>query len=203
LVAPLRQDPSSVHDDETLLSVDAIVQDVSSTDDVHICTGIARYRSASTHITYTAKWLDDGHTQFGIDAHATTDDEAAARARSLRRKYRPTGDGTFLIYSYPAFCTDPGFLRRATQELQWGISLDDTFFREPDYTIFDIEPNGDNSGIMANCIATVGNDKVKGEVFLGTNWVRGESGHRYSFYVLTAGPQDFRLKDRLWDMSAE
>lgn len=203
LVAPLQQDPSSIREAEPLLGVDAIVQDAASTDDVRICTGIGRYRSASAHITYTAKWQDEKRTRFSIAAHDTTEAEAAARARSLRTRFHPTGDGTFLIKNDPAYCTDPDFLRRATQELQWGISVDDAFYQEPDYTIFDMRANGDDTGIMANCVATVGNDKVKGEIFLGTNWEQGENGRRYEFYVLAAGPQNFRLKDRLWDMSAE
>lgn len=204
LVAPVAKDPSSISEGEPLLGIDAIVEDVASTDSVRICTGIGRYRSSSPHITFTAKWRDEGHTTVTLDAHPATAAETAARARSLRIRNHPPGeDGTFLLKTIPAYCADPGFMRRAAEELQRGISVDDGFYREPDYKIFDMQPNGADTGVMANCIATVGNDTVKGEIFLGTNWVRGATGQHYEFYVLPAGPQNFRLVNRLWQMSAE
>lgn len=203
LVAPLEQDPTSIYDSERLLGVDAIVQDSGSTPDLRICTGVGRYRSISTHITYTAKWRDDKRTSVTVDAHTTTQAEAASRARSLRIKSHPSGDGTFLLKNVPAFCTDPDFVRHATEELHYGISAHDAFYQEPGYTIFEIHSNGYDTGVMANCIATVGNATVKGDIFLGTDWVEGQSGRRFQFYVLSAGPQDFQLENRLWEMSAE
>lgn len=203
LVAPLQKDPSSILEEEPLIGVDYIVQDWKSAKDVRICTGVARYRSISTHITWAAKWLDEKHSGISINAHRTTDDEAASRARSLRIRNHPSGDGTFSMRAFPAYCTDPDFARHAVEELNFGISVNNTFYREPDYTIFDIHNNGYDTGIMASCLATVGNAKVKGDIFLGTNWVLGQNGRRFEFYVLPAGPQDFRLENRLWELSAE
>lgn len=201
LLPALQQDPTSVQDGEPLLTVDNIVSDRSSGDELRVCTGIARYRSISTHLTYTAKW-DPEHAGVGIEAHATTFEEAAARARSLRIKFHPYGDGTYTMRNLVPYCGDADFTRQATKELQFGISIDDGFFREPSYSVFTMRSNGAGTGVMANCVATVGDDQGKGDIFLGSNWVRGQMGRRFEFYVLP-GPQGFQLKNRLWDLSAE
>lgn len=192
-----------MNEGEPLLGIDALVEDLESTPDVRVCTGVGRYRSISKHITFTAKWRDEQQKAVSLDAHNTTDDEAVSRARSLRIKLHPSGDGTFSVKILPAVCTDPAFVRQAQEELRLGISVDEALYREPGYTIFKMTSNGYGSGIMANCIATIGDSELRGEIFLGTNWARGEAGRRFVFYALPAGPEDFRLTDRLWQLSTE
>jgi hypothetical protein len=63
--------------------------------------------------------------------------------------------------------------------------------------------NGYGSGILANCVATVGDDKEEGAIFLGTDWVPGEANRRYQFYILDAGPDGWKLVNRLWQLGAE
>lgn len=204
LVAPLQHDPSSVRDGAPLLAVDVIVEDVQPPRDTRVCTGVARYRDGTSHITYSAKWDDDKHTAFDVNAHETTDIEAASRARSLRVHNHPPGrDGTFLVRVTLPFCTDPEFTKLAEGELHYGISFRDTFYREPEDRIFAMDSNGYGSGILTNCVATIGDDHTKGVVFLGTNWAETLSTRKYEFYILSPGPDGFSLKNRLWEIGSE
>ena len=211
LVAPLQRDPSSARNGAPLLAVDAIVEDVQPPPGTRLCTGVARYRDGTSHITYTAKWDDDKHAAFDVNAHEATTVEATSRARSLRVRNHPPGrDGTFLIRTSLPFCTDPDFTKLAASELRTGISAREAFYREPGYRIFALDTNGYGSGIMTNCLATVGDDQTKGVVFLGTNWTDTANAHKYDsyilsyeFYILSPGPDGFSLKNRLWEMGSE
>ena len=204
LVAPLRADPSSVRQDAPLLGVDAIVEDAQPPPDTRLCTGVAHYRDGIGHITFSAKWKDAAHNSFDVNGHETTIDEATSRARSLRMRDHPPGrDGTFLIRLALPFCTDPEFTKLAETELRYGISFRDTFYREPGYRIFAMATNGYGSGILTNCVATVGDDKSKGSVFLGTSWAEAEAARKYEFYLLSPGPDGFSLTNRLWEIGGE
>jgi hypothetical protein len=204
LVPQLKADPSSVRDGAPLIGVDAIVEALQSTPTSRLCTGVARYKDTTADITYTAKFTDDRHQSFSVDAHDATADEAEDRAATLRRKFHPPGqDGTFSFASYVPYCTDAEFVKLAATELHDGVSFRDAFYREPDFRVIDISTNGYGSGILSNCIATVGDDQQKGAIFLGTNWVNSETGRRYEFYILAVGPDGFKLKNRLWELSTE
>ena len=204
LVAPLKSDRSSIRNGAPLLGVDAIVEDVQPAPSVRVCTGVALYRDGTSHITYTAKWNDEKHTSFDVNGHPTTDVEAASRARSLRIRNHPRErDGTFLIRVALPFCTDPEFTKLAEAELRYGISFRDVFYREPGYRIFAMDSNGYGSGILTNCVATVGDDTAKGAIFLGTNWAEGETARKYQFYILSPGPDGFTLRNRLWEIGSE
>jgi hypothetical protein len=204
LVPTLQRDPSSVRGGAALLGVGVIVDDVQPAQDTRMCTGVARYRDGSTHITYTAKWDDDKHTSFDVNAHETTETEATSRARSLRIRNHPRGrDGTFLLRVELPFCTDPEFTKLAEGELRYGISFRDVYYREPGYRIFAMDSNGYGSGILTNCIATVGDDNTKGVIFLGTDWAEAMTARKYEFYILSPGPDGFSLKNRLWEIGSE
>ncbi|HXQ53508.1 MAG TPA: hypothetical protein VN802_20625 [Stellaceae bacterium] len=204
LVPRLKADPSSIRNGTPLVGVDAIVEDLQSTPASRICTAAARYKSGNVNITFTAKFSDDKHLSFSVDAHDATVVEATSRARALRAKSHPPGqDGTFSFDAYVPYCTDAEFIKLATAELHYGISFRDAFYREPDFRILDISSNGYGSGILSNCIATVGNGEAKGAIFIGTNWVNSQTGRRYEFYVLASGPDGFKLKNRLWETGAE
>jgi hypothetical protein len=203
LLSIVQNDPSSIHDGAPLLSVSAIVEDEISTDDARICTGVGHYRDSDIPVTYTARWkpIDD---TFDIEMHPATNDEAVSRARTLRTLYHPKGaDGTFSLADTSAGCLDPDYKALATRELRLGISFLASFYREPDIQILDIATNGFGSGLLANCIATVGNGKEKGDIFIGTNWTGNENDRRTQFYVLDAGPEGFKLKDRLWELDGK
>ena len=205
LVPTLIADPSSIRNRTKLLGVDHIVEDHNSTPDTRLCTGIAYYRNDISHITYNAKWSDAKRKAMIITGHETNNSEEASRALSLRRLNHPGGtDGTYSLEAYVPYCTDAEFIKIATAELHYGISFRAAFYREPDFEIIDISANGYGSGILSNCVATVGNDKEKGTSFLGTIWVAGgEKERRYEFYILESGPDGFRLKNRVWEMGGE
>lgn len=204
LVAPLQADPSSFRQGAALLGVDAIVEDVQPPPDTRVCTAVARYRDGTDHITFTAKWTDGKRSSFDVNGHETTVDEATSRARSLRIRNHPPGrDGTFQVRVELPFCTDPEFTKLAETELRYGISFRDAFYREPGYRIFVMDSNGYGSGILTNCIATIGDDKSKGSIFLGTDWAEAESTRKYEFYILSPGPDGFSIKNRLWETGSE
>jgi hypothetical protein len=204
LIDALKRDPSSIVNGSPLLSVEKLVANIGSSAENRVCTGVANYRDATTHITYTAKWVDDTKSTVDVNAHPTTEDETKARAIALRVAHHAEGtDGTFALVDYTPYCTDPDFLTMATSELHHGISTVTDFYLEPDYRISDIVPNGPGSGIMANCVATVSDDKVTGEIFFGTNWVNVAAASRFQFYVLETGPDGFKLVNRLWDLATE
>lgn len=203
LLTMVQRDPSSIHDGAPLLSVSAVVEDKASTDDTRICTGIGHYRDNDVPVTYTAHWRPLNQ-DFDIELHSTTDDEAAGRAQSLRRLYHPAGeDGTFSLLDVGGGCTDPDYRDLAIRELHAGISFRTSFYREPRLDILDITANGIGSGLLNNCIATVSNGKEKGEIFLGTTWTGAQAARRIQFYVLDAGPEGFKLKDRLWELDGK
>jgi hypothetical protein len=203
LLPVVQNDPSSVHDGAPLLSVSAIVADQASSDEARICTGIGHYRDNDVPVTFTSRWRQASQT-FDIEMHATTDDEAAARATSLRTLYHPQGEnGTFSLLDTAGGCTDRDYRDLATRELHIGISVRTSFYREPDFNILDMAANGIGSGILTNCIATVSNGSQKGELFIGTNWTGDESDRRIQFYVLDAGPEGFKLEDRLWELDGK
>ena len=204
LVARLQADPSTIRQGAPLLGVDAIVEDMQPPPNSRVCTGIARYRDGTSHMTFTAKWDHEKHASFDVNGHETTVAEAASRARSLRVSNHPPGrDGTFQLRVELPFCTDPEFTKLAETELQYGISFRDAFYREPGYRIFAMNANGYGSGILTNCVATVGDDKNQGSIFLGTNWAKAETARKYEFYILSPGPDGFSLKDRLWEIGGE
>ncbi|HUB97339.1 MAG TPA: hypothetical protein VL993_15560 [Stellaceae bacterium] len=204
LIAAVRSDPSSILNGSSLLNVEKLVADLRSNAETRICTGVADYRDATTHITYTAKWLDESQTAIDVNAHPTTVDEAKGRALALRQANHPKGEtGIYELSDYTPYCTDADFLAMATKELHYGISVGAAFYREPGYRIFDITPNGPGAGILANCVATVGDDKTKGQIFIGTNWVNIQAATQYQFYILDTGPEGFKLTDRLWDLATE
>ncbi|HUK00421.1 MAG TPA: hypothetical protein VLV85_19370 [Stellaceae bacterium] len=203
LLTMVRQDPSSVRDTAPLLSVSAIVADQTSTLDVRICTGIGHYRDNDVPVTYTAHWRP-AKQDFDIELHATTDDEAASRAVSLRTLYHLAGeDGTFSLLDTAGGCTDPDYRVLAARELRTGISFRTSFFREPRIEILNLVSNGFGSGLLSNCIATISDGKEQGDIFLGTNWTGSSSDRRIQFYVLDAGPEGFKLKDRLWQLDGQ
>jgi len=203
LLALVQKDPSSIRDGAPLLSVSAIVEDQRSTNEVRICTGVALYRDGEEPVTYTAHWRP-AKGAFDIELHQATEDEAASRARSLRALYHPAGeDGTFALTSSIVGCTEPDYRELAARELQLGISVQGSFYREPDFDIFDIAANGFGSGLLSNCIATVGSAKARGRIFLGTDWTGDESDRRVQFYVLDAGPDGFKLRNRLWELNGK
>jgi hypothetical protein len=203
LIPLLQNDPSSIHDGAPLLSVSAVVADQASSDAARVCTGVGHYRDSDLPVTYTARWRP-ANQAFDIEMHAATDDEAASRAESLRALYHPKGqDGTFSLLDTGSGCTDPDYRDLATQELRLGISFRDSFYREPDADILDIFANGIGSGLLSNCIATVGTGTDKGEIFIGTNWTGNGGDRRIQFYVFDAGPEGFKLKDRLWQLDGK
>ena len=204
LVVALKDDPSSILNGSALLSVENLVADPSSTGLHRLCTGVANYRDATSHISYTANWKDESETTVDVNAHPTTSDEAKGRAVALRNAYHTGGqDGTYAIVDYTPYCADDDFATVATHEMNQGISTGEAFYLEPGYKIFSIAPNGPGSGILANCLATVGNDQVKGDIFIGTNWVNSTQATIYQFYILEAGPDGFKLANRLWDLKTE
>jgi hypothetical protein len=204
LVAPLQRDPSSVRAGAPLLGVDAIVEDVQGTQETRLCTGVARYRDGTGHITYSARWTGAKHSSVDVNAHETTALEAASRARSLRIRSHPRGEsGTFSLDTEQPFCADAGFTKLAEAELRTGISFREAFYKEPDYRIFEMRANGYGSGVLANCVATLGTDAAKGAIFLGTNWAGLETARTYQFYILSPGPDGFNLKNRLWESGSE
>lgn len=187
-----------------LLGVQLIVEDVQSTPDARLCTGVAQYRDATIHITYTAVWNDSKHSSFDVNAHATTDAEAEGRAVSLRIDTHPPGrDGTFLVSLGLPFCTDADFAQQAERELREGIAYRRAFYREAQYRILGVTENGYGAGLGTNCIVTVGDDRNKGAVFIGTNDVPASQGQRFQFYILSPGPEGFALKNRLWEIGSE
>ena len=203
LFTMVQKDPSSIHDGAPLLSMTAIVEDQSSTADERVCTGVAHYRDADVNSTFTAR-RRSGSEEFDIEMHEATDDEAASRARSLRTLYHPARqDGTFTLLDTAGGCLDPDYRDLATRELHLGISFRTSFYREPEFNILDISTNGFGSGLLSNCVATVGNGKEKGDIFIGTNWTGDESDRRIQFYVLDTGPEGFKLKDRLWELDGK
>ena len=186
------------------LQVDAVVEDLASTPDNRICTGVLHYADESVHLTFTALWRDAGDRGDAISTHETSAREEQSRALSLRLRFHPEGeDGTFAIRDYVPYCSDSEFIRRATEELHLGISRRDAFYREPSFKIFSMAPNGYGSGVLANCIAVVGDGQQKGAIFLGTDLVPGAANRRYQFYILSAGPDGWKLKNRLWDLGIE
>jgi hypothetical protein len=203
LVPRLERDPSSQRNGSTLLGVDEIVEDVASTEDARACTGVAQYRDATSHITWTATWDDPKHTAFDVNGHETTEAESYSRARSLRIRNHPPGlDGAILIRSVVPFCADAAFTKLAENELHLGISFRDAFYREPDYKILSMSANGYGSGVVINCLATVGNSTTKGTIFIGTNWSETDD-RKYELYILSPGPDGFTLTNRLWTMGTE
>jgi hypothetical protein len=205
LIPALAADPSSARNRIKLQTIDHIVEDRASTGEGRLCTGVARYRNDTAHLTFSAKWDDAKRKTMTVIGHETVDSEEASRALSLRRLYHPSGaDGSYSLQAYVPYCTDAEFIKIATAEMHYGISFRTAFYREPDFEIIDITANGYGSGILSNCVATVGNDKEKGTIFLGTNWVSGgEKERRYEFYILESGPDGFKLKNRLWELGEE
>ena len=203
LLALVQNDPSSIRDGAPLLSVSAIVEDQISTSEARICTGVALYRDGKEPVTYTARWRP-ARRAFDIELHQTTEAEASSRARSLRQLYHPEGeDGTFSLTSSIVGCAQPDYRAIAARELQLGIAVRAAFYREPDFDIFDISSNGPGSGLLSNCIATVGDAKERGRIFIGTDWTGDESDRRVQFYVLDAGPDGFKLRNRLWELDGK
>jgi hypothetical protein len=203
LVPRLQDDPSSLRGKLRVLSVDHIVEDMTSTQDARVCTGVAQYRDATTHMTWTGTWEDAKHTSFDVNGHDTTDQEAESRARSIRVRTHPPGlDGTFLVRTVVPLCADQDFDRLAENELRVGISFRQSFFREPDYHILSMDSNGYGSGVVINCVATIGNANRKGEIFIGTQWADAD-GRKYEFYLLSPGPDGFAVPNRLWEIGTE
>jgi hypothetical protein len=204
LVAALKQSPMTVRNGLPLLTVDAIVEDLKSTPDSRVCTGVAHYPDGAQHVTFLGRWKDERQTSYTVEGHETIKYEEAARALSLRVKTHPNGtDGTFAVRAYLPYCTDAEFIRIATNELRQGISFRGLFFKEPTYKIVSIDANGYGSGILANCVATVGDAEQHGQIFLGTDWVNGEAERRFQFYILESGPDGWKLKNRLWEFGTE
>ncbi|HUZ72528.1 MAG TPA: hypothetical protein VMU87_06055 [Stellaceae bacterium] len=206
LVPDLQRSPALVRSGLHILRVDEIVEDVSSSPLARICTGVAHYADESLHLTYTADWRDNNRTDYVVQSHETTAAEEASRALSLRIRTHPADDdGTFSLDDYVPYCGDAEFTKLATAELHLGISARNAFYREPSFRIMSITTNGYGSGVLANCIAEVGNDKEKGAIFLGTDWAdrAGRNTRRYQFYILAAGPDGWKLKNRLWELGAE
>jgi len=203
LVPRLKQDTSSRHDGVPLLGVDHIVEDLRSTPDARLCTGVSQYRDATTHITWSATWDDVKHTAFDVNAHETSPSEAESRATTLRVRNHPPGlDGTFLLSAIVPYCEDAAFTKLVENELHTGISFRDTFYREPSYNVLGLTLNGYGSGVVINCLATVGNGAIKGGIFIGTDWADA-SGRKFQLYVLSPGPEGFALKNRLWETGTE
>jgi len=203
LLSKVRQDPSSIRNGAPLLSVSAVVEDETSTDAARICTGVGHYRDSDLRVTYTARWRP-ANRDFDVELHDTTDDEAAGRARSLRKLYHPAGaDGTFSLLDVGGGCTDPDYRNLALRELHTGISFRAAFYREPGFDILDMSSNGIGSGPLNNCIATVSDGKEKGEIFIGTDWTGEQTARRIQLYVLEAGPEGFKFKDRLWELDGK
>ena len=204
LVADLKRSPLTVRNGLPLQTIDAIVEDATSTPDARLCTGNARYVDGARHFSFSARWRDVKQSAYTVEGHESVTYEEAARARSLRVRTHPKGaDGTFAVRSYVPFCTDAEFIRIATNELRLGISFRSLFYREPTYRIVSISSNGYGSGILANCIATVGDGEQQGAIFLGTDWVSGEAERRFQFYILETGPDGWKLKNRLWETGTE
>lgn len=204
LVPELKRSPMTLRNGLPLQTVDAIVEDISSTPDARICTGNARYVDGVRHFSFSARWKDVKQSAYTVEGHEAVTYEEASRARSLRVRTHPKGaDGTFAVRSYVPFCTDAEFIRIATNELRLGISFRTLFYREPTYRIVSISSNGYGSGILANCIATVGDGEQQGAVFFGTDWVAGETERRFQFYILETGPEGWKLKNRLWEIGTE
>jgi hypothetical protein len=203
LVPRLEQDPSSQHGGVPLLGVDYVVEDLQSTPDSRLCTGVAQYRDATTHITWSATWDDPKHTVFDVNGHETNASEAESRATTLRVRNHPPGlDGTFLLRSMVPYCEDANFAKLVENELHIGISFRDTFYREPSYSVVAMSSNGYGSGVVINCLATVGNGTIKGAIFIGTDW-SDANGRKFQLYILSPGPDGFALKNRLWETATE
>lgn len=206
LVPDLERSPNLVRSGLHILRVDEIVEDIASSPLARVCTGVAHYADELLHLTYTANWRDEARTEFVIQSHETTEPEEASRALSLRIRTHPSNDdGTFSLDDYVPYCGDAEFRKRATTELHLGISTRNAFYREPTFTFTSIITNGYGSGVLANCVAEVGNDKEKHAIFLGTDWSdrTGENQRRYQFYILAAGPDGWKLKNCLWELGAE
>jgi len=204
LVAEMQRSPMMVRNGLPLQSIDAIVEDLKSTPVSRTCTGVAHYPDGNWHVTFTGRWKDDAQTNFAVDGHETARYEEEDRARSLRVRTHPKGtDGTFAVRAYVPYCTDPEFIRLATNELHLGVSYRASFFKEPTYKILSIEANGYGSGILANCVATVGDAEEQGAIFIGTDWVSGQTERRFQFHVLETGPEGWKLKNRLWELGSE
>ena len=177
---------------------------MAGTPDLRLCTGVARYRDGTGHITYSARWTDGTHTAVDVNGHETSALEAASRARSLRVRNHAQGlDGTFTLDTAEPFCSDRKFTQLAEAEIRSGISFRQAFYKEPDYRVFSMSANGYGSGVLANCVAVIGNDASKGAIFLGTNWAGSEIARTYEFYLLSPGPDGFVLKNRLWEIGTE
>lgn len=204
LVAELQRNAIMVRNGLPLQAIDAIVEDLKSTPTTRICTGVAHYPDGNWHVTFTGRWRDERQTSFLVEGHETVRYEEDDRARSLRVRTHPKGmDGTFAVRAYVPYCTDPEFIRIANSELHLGISYRNTFYREPTYKILSIEANGYGSGILANCVAKVGDAEEQGAIFLGTDWVGGETERRFQFHILETGPEGWKLKNRLWEIGSE
>lgn len=204
LVPALERDRELIRSGLAITRVDAIVEDISSTPDARFCTGVAHYPDGAIHLTYSAFWSDAAKTSYAVEGHETTAHETASRALSLRVRLHPVGDdGTFSTNDYVPYCTDARFRHMATRELHLGISTDVGFYREPDFTIKKMAVNGYGSGILANCVATVGDGAAQGAIFIGTDWAPGAANRRYQFYILAAGPDGWKLPNRLWRLGAE
>jgi hypothetical protein len=206
LVPDLKRLPTLVRSGLHVQAVDEIVEDIASSPLSRLCTGVVHYADEALHFTYTADWNDEGRTSYIVQAHETTPREEEQRAVSLRVRTHPSDDdGTYSLQDYVPYCTDAKFIKLATKELHLGISTRNAFYREPSYKILSIIANGYGSGVLANCVAVVGNDTVKGSIFMGTDWAdqTGANGRRYQLYILAAGPEGWKLENRLWEMGAE
>jgi hypothetical protein len=203
LVPTVRDDPSSIRNDAPLISISAIVDDLSSTPSERVCTGVAHYRDGDDDVTYMARRDPDDGSVF-VELHEATEAEAASRAKSLRAHFHPEGkDGTFgLAVTIPP-CPDKDYLTLATGELHYGVSFRDYFYREPSYIVTDATTNGIGSGLLRNCIVTVEGGGGSGRLFFGTDWTGGESRRRVEFYIFDAGPDGYKLKNRLWELGDE
>ena len=91
LVPALKRDRETVRDSLPVLSVEAIVEDLKSTPDARLCTGVARYADDRRHYTFSARWRDARQTAYTVEGHETVPYEAAARAQSLRARLHPKG----------------------------------------------------------------------------------------------------------------
>jgi hypothetical protein len=204
LVPDLQRNALMVRNGLPLQAIDVIVEDLKSTPVSRICTGVAHYPDGNRHVTFTGRWRDLRETSYVVEGHETVHYEEEDRARSLRVRTHPKGmDGTFSVRAYVPYCTDPEFIRLATNELHLGITYRNLFFREPAYKILSIEANGFGSGILANCVAKVGDADEQGAVFLGTDWVSGATERRFQLHILETGPDGWKLKNRLWEIGSE
>ncbi len=204
LIPDLQRDVGLVRSGLVVEAVDEIVEDLDSSPNARQCTGVAHYKDGTMHLTFAAQWRDVANTSYVIEAHETTDVEEASRALSLRVRTHPRdADGTFSLRTYVPYCSDAAFIKLATNELHIGISARRAFYKEPTFNITSMNVNGYGSGILANCVATLSDGKEQGAIFLGTDWVTGEANRRYQFYILDAGPDGWKLVNRLWQLGAE